>query len=89
MAEAPPPTPAPDAPGNIFEGYQAGEVTDMFAPAYLKGFAPSENALKAWTAYNRQGPGIVEQSRMPTCGKTRRQLDVGGDGVYGSGVPQT
>jgi hypothetical protein len=88
MADAPPPTPAPDAPGNIFEGYQAGDPSDMFAPAYLKGYAPSEKALAAWTAYNHQ-PGIVDASRMPNLYVDPAQNQIiGADGVYGNGVPQ-
>jgi len=88
MADAPPPTPTPDAPGNIFEGYQTGSVSDMFAPAYLKGYAPSEKALAAWTAYNRPGGDIVEQSRMPNLyvvpGSGPQSF---GDGVYGGPIP--
>ena len=88
MADTPVPVPTAEAPGNIFEGYQAGSVDDMFAPAYIKGFAPSEKAVAAWTAANRPGIGIVEQSRMPNP-----YIDpatnpvIGADGVYGNGVP--
>jgi hypothetical protein len=87
MADAPPPTPTPAAPGNIFEGYQKGDPTDMFAPAYIKGFAPSTEALAAWNAYNHQ-PGIVEASRMPNLYVDPAASPMSaGDGVYGGPIP--
>ena len=80
--------PAKDAPGNIFEGYQVGTVNDMFAPAYLKGYAPSEKAVAEWTAANRPGMSIIDASRMPNLlqdpAATRMSA---GDGVYGGPLP--
>jgi hypothetical protein len=82
------PAPAKNAPGSIFEGYQVGTVNDMFAPAYIKGFAPSEEALKAWTAYNRQGAGIIDASRMPNLWQDPAATQMSaGDGVYGGPMP--
>jgi hypothetical protein len=86
--EAAPAAPANNAPGNIFDGYQVGTVNDLFAPAYIKGYAPAEQALKAWTDYNRQGAGIIEQSRMPNLYvDPANNPTIGADGVYGNGVP--
>jgi hypothetical protein len=93
----PVPVPAEAAPAadpaakmsNIFEGYQAGSVDDMFAPAYIKGFEPSTKALAAWTAANRPGAGLIEQTRMPNLYVDPASNPIiGADGVYGSGVPQ-
>jgi len=89
MAEAPPPATAP-APGSIFENYDpTGALGGMFAPAFIKGFAPSEKAVAAWQAEYRPGQEIIEQSRMPNLYVPPGDNPlVGVDGVYSAGVPQ-
>lgn len=66
----PPATPVPGAPApttSLYEGYDpVGALQGMFAPAYLKGFQPSSDAVMAWQKINRGvTPDIIEQSRMP------------------------
>lgn len=53
--------------GSVFENYNPeGAMNGLFAPAYIKGYAPSEEAVAAWTAANRSmTPEMVEASRMP------------------------
>lgn len=59
----------PDAPGSIFENYNAqGPMGGMFAPAYIQGFAPSEQAVQQWQQANH---GLtradVDALRMPAA----------------------
>jgi hypothetical protein len=57
-----------DAPeGDIFKSYDPqGGMGGMFAPGYIKGYAPSEDAVQKWTAENQgMNAGMIEQTRMP------------------------
>lgn len=81
--------------GNLFQTYNPmGAAGGMFAPAYIKGFAPSEQAVADWRGTNRGiTSATVDQLRMPqefdkySLGPTpqgRPTFD-----VYGSGaIPQ-
>lgn len=88
-AVAPVPEPAsPTTPmGDIFAQYQPGQPTDLFAPAYIKGFAPSEKALSAWNAYQHNvTPGMLDELRMPNEYQGAQQYSAG-NGVYGGPIP--
>jgi hypothetical protein len=59
----------------------------LFAPAYIKGFAPSEAAVAAWQAQNRpMTSAMVDQTRMPDLYRPPSG-NILMDGRYGSGVP--
>lgn len=93
-AAAPVPVPDPAAPtgpatsGSIFDTYDpAGAMGGLFAPAYIHGYKPSEDAVAAWQAQNRGvNADVIEQSRMPAT--ARPSTTIGGDGVYGGPLPQ-
>jgi len=53
--------------GSLFESYDPnGSVGGMFAPAYVHGYQPSEDAVAAWNAKNRPlSSAEVEQTRIP------------------------
>ena len=89
MASAPIPSPipasapTPDAP---FADYNPeGALGGMFAPAYIKGYAPSEQAVQAWTEQN-QGidRAMVDELRMPNEWRPPQKPKGYGD-VYGAG----
>jgi hypothetical protein len=93
MASAPIPSPIPAAaaaptPDAPFADYNPeGALGGMFAPAYIKGYAPSEQAVQAWTEQN-QGidRAMVDELRMPN--EWRPPAPVGGlpsRDVYGAG----
>jgi hypothetical protein len=65
MADAPVPTEA--AMGGVFENYSPeGALGGLFAPAYVKGFAPAEKAVADWQALNHgMNAQTLEQTRMP------------------------
>lgn len=90
VPEAASPTAAADPAlpmGDIFAQYKAGTPQDMFAPAYIKGFAPSEKAVNAWTAWNRNvSPAMIDQLRMPNEWRGQSPMS-GGNGVYGGPIP--
>jgi hypothetical protein len=79
---------APEQPmGDIFAKYNPGQVTDLFAPAYIRGFAPSENAVRAWSAYQHNvTPGMLDELRMPNASQGAQTYS-GGNGVYGGPIP--
>ena len=84
MAEA-----APPPIGDMFEGYNPeGALGGMFAPAYIKGFAPSEAAVAKWQAENHGlTPAMIDQTRMPNEWRDPNVgvTSVGGRGPYGAG----
>jgi hypothetical protein len=93
VPDAPVPVPvdpaAAPATSSMFANYDpAGSMGGLFAPAFIKGFAPSEQAVAAWEAANR---GVtradVDATRMPGD-FTTSAARTPGDGVYGNGVPQ-
>lgn len=60
----------------------------LFAPAYIKGYAPSEQAVAAWQAQHRPvTAGMIDQLRMPDLWQPNSGARTLADGVYGSGVP--
>lgn len=67
MPEGAVPTPPAQAMGNLFESYSPeGAMGGMFAPAYIKGYAPSEKAVADWQAANHGLTSAdVDASRMP------------------------
>ena len=84
---APVPEQAPAA--DLFASYDpVGAMGGLFAPALIRGYAPSEQAVADWTAQNR---GVtradVDATRMPGD-FTTSAARTPGDGVYGNGVPQ-
>ena len=78
-----------DAPmGDMFANYNPeGSLNGLFAPAYIKGFAPSEQAVSAWHAQNNPiSYSDVDALRMPN--EWRPPAPVGGlpsRDVYGAG----
>lgn len=96
MADAVPevvPVPVPtdtNAPGSIFQNYDPqGAMGGLFAPAYIKGFAPSEQAVAAWNAaHHGLSRAQIEETRMPPLYQ-KPTGNVLADGVYGGGVPAT
>jgi len=86
MADAPIPSPIPVPPTGENADYNPeGALGGMFAPAYIKGFAPSEQAVAAWTAKNRPiSYSDVDALRMPHEWREPQQMTGYGD-VYGSG----
>jgi hypothetical protein len=81
--------PADPAANSMFANYDpTGSMGGLFAPAFIKGFAPSEQAVSAWEAANR---GVtradVDATRMPGDFTTSTERTPA-DGVYGTGVPQ-
>lgn len=88
MADADPAaTPTPTL-AELFADYNPqGALNGTFAPAYVSGYAPSEQAVSAWAAQNRPITSAnIEDTRLPTeyMGNVPKTA---GDGVYGSGVP--
>ena len=78
---------APAEPmGDLFRDYNPeGSLGGMFAPAFIKGFQPSEQAVQAWTAKNRPiSYSDVDELRMPNAWQPPQQTQGWGD-VYGSG----
>ena len=59
--------PAGSVPGSLFENYDPiGALNGMFAPAYIHGFKPSNDAVAAWMAENHPLTNAsVEDTRMP------------------------
>ena len=76
--------------GELFSQYNAGSPTDLFAPAYIRGFAPAEQAVNAWREQNRgMTPAMLEQTRMPSEYRPSNLLPAEGGGPYGAGrIPQ-
>ena len=82
-----PPEAAAQPMGDIFKLYNPGKAEDLFAPAYLKGFKPSEDALAAWNAYHHNiTPGLVDELRMPNEYRGPPSYSAG-NGVYGGPIP--
>jgi hypothetical protein len=94
MPDAPVPVPPqfadPAAPGGLFDTYNAqGALGGMFAPAYIRGHTPSEQAVAAWQQDRRPGQDIIEQSRMPNLYvDPASNPTLGGGDVYGNGIKQ-
>jgi hypothetical protein len=53
--------------GSIYDDYDPqGALGGLFAPAFIKGFAPSEKAVSQWQAANHAlTPGMLDQTAMP------------------------
>jgi hypothetical protein len=83
-AAAAAPPPAQQALGELFAQYRPGTPSDMFAPAYIKGYSPSEYAVSQWQVANRGTTDAdVEASRMPS--EYRDQSVTGASDHYGGG----
>jgi len=95
VPEFAPPSPAEQAApamGSLFETYNPqGALSGLFAPAYIRGFAPSEDAVSQY--YSQSGPGHrlssdeLDMTRMPA--EYRPTTYSRGDGVYGGPLPMT
>lgn len=73
--------------GNLFQTYDPGSPSSLFAPAYIHGYKPSEDALSAWNATNHPlTRDDVDALRMPNL-YTPASPKTPADGVYGAGVP--
>lgn len=89
MADAPIPVEAaPPADGDLFTSYNPeGAAGGLFAPAYIHGFAPAENAVAKWSAGhggNLTHDMITGELRMPDeWAPPQPQQMSRGDGVYG------
>ena len=56
------------APGDIYQTYNPqGAMGDLFAPAYIAGYKPSEDAVAAWNAAHTMSRADVEATRMPAA----------------------
>jgi hypothetical protein len=86
---------AAPAMGDLFASYNPkGADSGLFAPAYVAGFQPSEDAVAAWTAQNHTvTPGMIDQLRMPNAWQAPSTAVAGSGfagGVYGAGrIPQS
>lgn len=83
------PTIADNTPalGNLFQTYDPGSPSSLFAPAFIHGYKPSEDALAAWNATNHPiTRDDVDALRMPNV-YTPPSPKTAADGVYGAGVP--
>jgi hypothetical protein len=95
VPEFAPPPPAEQASpgmGSLFETYNPeGALGGMFAPAYIKGFAPSEAAVAQYYAPGSMGHRLssaeLDLTRMPA--EYRPTTYSGGNGVYGGPLPMT
>lgn len=87
MADAPAPAATPTM-SEMFADYNPnGALNGTFAPAYVGGYAPSEQAVSAWAAQNRPiNDQNIEDTRLPTEYMGNVPLSKA-DGVYGHGVP--
>jgi hypothetical protein len=77
-----------DAPmGDMFANYNPeGSLNGLFAPAYIKGFAPSEQAVSAWHAQNNPiSYSDVDALRMPNEWMPPQKTSRFGTDVYGAG----
>lgn len=89
MAEAPvpaaPAAPAEAPPPDIFQSYlPEGAMGGLFAPGYIRGYAPSETAVANWTAANRSvTPQVLEQTRMPAAWVNPDEQQALATGMYG------
>jgi hypothetical protein len=82
---APVPVPVPEAAapmGELFSQYMPGSPTDLFAPGYIKGFAPAEQAVDAWRARNRP---MITQADLEATRLPAEWVDPN-PGVYPGGV---
>jgi hypothetical protein len=81
------------AMGDLFDTYNPkGADNGLFAPAYIPGFQPSEDAVAAYNAANHAvTPDLVNQLRMPALWQPPSQnLPAMGGGPYGEGrIPQS
>ena len=67
MPDVPVPVPAEAAVPDLYQNYDpTGAMGGLFAPAFIKGYAPSEKAVADWTAmYRSMTPQGIEDTRMP------------------------
>jgi hypothetical protein len=67
MADAPVAAEAAPAMGAVFENYNPeGALGGLFAPAYVHGYAPSQQAVADWQALNHgMNAKTLEETRMP------------------------
>jgi len=74
-AQSPPVSQAPaqNSPGNIFNTYDPqGAMGGLFAPAFIRGFAPSEQAVMDWNQGRHLPAASIEQTAMPGLWKDPR-----------------
>jgi hypothetical protein len=72
--------------GNLFQTYDPGSTSDLFAPAYIHGYKPSTDAVSAWMAANRgMTRADVDATRIAQPW-TDPSKTLGGDGVYGGPI---
>jgi len=58
--------PNPNAMGNIFDTYEPkGAMGGLFAPAYIRGFGASEDAVQGWMKDRRLPSNQIDQTAMP------------------------
>ena len=88
-----------EGPSSLFERYNPeGALGGLFAPAYVAGYAPSEQAVMAWTQQNRPiSANMIDELRLPeayrnppgTNPDAPSQINLTGN-IYGQGnIPQS
>ena len=79
--------PAEQPMGDMFANYNPeGSLNGLFAPAYIKGYAPSEQAVSAWHAQNNPvSYSDVDALRMPNQWMPPQKTSRFGTDVYGAG----
>jgi hypothetical protein len=83
LAEAAQGAPPPAQP-DIYQAYkQQGAMGDLFAPAYIAGYKPSQDAVAAWNAAHSMSRADVDATAMPGAWQPpqARQPNFGGPGV--------
>jgi hypothetical protein len=83
--------PPGSVPGSLFENYDpVGALNGMFAPAYIHGFQPSNDAVANWMEQNHPLTNAsVEDTRMPPEWRDPNEGTIAGAGQgfgpYGAG----
>ena len=86
--EGPTPVPPKTSVGNLYQDYNpVGALGNLFAPAYLQGFKPSEDAIAArYNAQNHLTDAQLESTKMPWEWMAPRAVNPLTYGVASSGA---
>jgi hypothetical protein len=76
--------PATPAMGDLYQTYQGGSPSDLFAPPHIAGYAPSDAAVAAWTqAHYGVTPDMISSLNMPAPWQPPSPKAGSGIGPYG------